>query len=202
MELYCRITRIITLEVLEEQIFEVTQILAYWYLFSVVYVLKTTFLNSNLSVVIYFHNLSYTQFIIVPTNQWKIKFSCGTLVFGLTPFGFCKVLITVQNNTIEIFYNEKFLKTFLDDFSILGSSFDICLQDLYPLPSWDVINLMLKVTLITKSNSGGLKRPHNFNNFCLLIMVLICVLSVESCESTNAGMIHLFLIYIICIYVD
>ncbi|XP_022753669.1 uncharacterized protein LOC111301981 [Durio zibethinus] len=67
-------------------------------------------------------------------DQEKISFTYpfGTLAFGIIPFGLCNALATFYRCMMVIFSDmvEDFLEVFMDDFSILGDSFDMCLANL------------------------------------------------------------------------
>ncbi|GJX98082.1 reverse transcriptase domain-containing protein [Tanacetum coccineum] len=76
----------------------------------------------------------FFQFLIAPEDQEKTTFTCpyGTFAYRRMPFGLCNALATFQRCMMEIFYNmvEDFMEVFMDDFSILGNSFDCCLANL------------------------------------------------------------------------
>ena len=76
----------------------------------------------------------YNQIIISPENQEKMTFTClyGTFAFRRMPFGLCNALGTFHRCMMVIFLNmvEKTIEVFMDDFSVLGNSFDNCLENL------------------------------------------------------------------------
>ncbi|XP_073049483.1 uncharacterized protein [Primulina eburnea] len=76
----------------------------------------------------------YNQIMIAPEDQEKTTFTCpyGTFAFRRMPFGLCNAPATFQRCMTAIFHDmiETFLEIFMDDFSIFGSSFDDCLQNL------------------------------------------------------------------------
>ncbi|XP_075479431.1 uncharacterized protein LOC142520314 [Primulina tabacum] len=76
----------------------------------------------------------YNQIMIAPEDQKKTTFTCpyGTFSFRRMPFGLCNASATFQRCMTAIFHDmiETFLEIFMDDFSIFGSSFDDCLQNL------------------------------------------------------------------------
>ncbi|XP_073318147.1 uncharacterized protein [Primulina huaijiensis] len=76
----------------------------------------------------------YNQIMIAPEDQEKTTFTCpyGTFAFKMMLFGLCKAPAIFQRCMTTIFYDmiETFLEIFMDDFSIFGSSFDDCLQNL------------------------------------------------------------------------
>ena len=76
----------------------------------------------------------YNQIAIAPEDQEKTTFTCpyGTFAFRRMPFGLCNVSGTFQRCMMAIFSDmvEKTIEVFMDDFSVLGSSFDNCLENL------------------------------------------------------------------------
>ena len=77
---------------------------------------------------------SYNQIIIAPKDQEKTAFTCpyGTFAFRRMPFRLCNAPGTFQRCMMAIFSDmvEKAIKVFMDDFSVLGNSFDIYLENL------------------------------------------------------------------------
>ena len=73
----------------------------------------------------------YNQIAITPKYQVKTTFTCTYGMFALRqiPFGLCNAPSTFQCCMMAIFLGmvEKTIKIFMDEFSILGSSFDDCL---------------------------------------------------------------------------
>ncbi|XP_038679454.1 uncharacterized protein LOC119980732 [Tripterygium wilfordii] len=76
----------------------------------------------------------YNQIAIAPEDQDKTTFTCpfGTFAYRRMPFGLCNAPATFQRCMISIFSDmvERFIEIFMDDFSVFGSSFDNCLQNL------------------------------------------------------------------------
>ncbi|KAJ9552846.1 hypothetical protein OSB04_016891 [Centaurea solstitialis] len=76
----------------------------------------------------------YNQIAILPEDQEKTTFTCpyGTFAFKRMPFGLCNAPATFQRCMMSIFSNmlEKSIEIFMDDFSVYGSSFDNCLENL------------------------------------------------------------------------
>nr|XP_009769141.1 PREDICTED: uncharacterized protein LOC104220041 [Nicotiana sylvestris] len=76
----------------------------------------------------------YNHILIAPEDQEKITFTClyGTFAFARMPFGLCNAPATFQLCMIKIFTDmvEDFLEVFMDDFSVVGYSFDECLGNL------------------------------------------------------------------------
>ncbi|XP_075475877.1 LOW QUALITY PROTEIN: uncharacterized protein LOC142514366 [Primulina tabacum] len=76
----------------------------------------------------------YNQITIAPEDQEKTTFTCpyGTFAFRRMPFGLCNAPATFQRCMTAIFHDmtENFLEIFMDDFSIFGSSFNECLENL------------------------------------------------------------------------
>ena len=76
----------------------------------------------------------YNQIAIALEDQEKATFTCpyGTLAFKGMPFGLCNAPSTFQRCMMTIFFDmvEKKIEVFMDDFSVLGNSFDNCLENL------------------------------------------------------------------------
>ena len=76
----------------------------------------------------------YNQIAIAPEDQEKTTFTCpyGTFAFRRMPFGLCNAPGTFQRCMMAIFSYmvEKTIEIFMDDFSVLGHSFDNCLKNL------------------------------------------------------------------------
>ena len=76
----------------------------------------------------------YNQISIAPEDQEKMTFTCpyGTFAFRRMPFGLCNAPSTFQQCMMALFYDmvEKTIKVVMDDFSVLDSSFDKCLENL------------------------------------------------------------------------
>ena len=76
----------------------------------------------------------YNQIAIALEDQEKTTFTCpyGTFAFRRMPFGLCNVPGTFHRCMMAIFSDmvEKTIEVFMDDFSVLGSSFDDCLKNL------------------------------------------------------------------------
>ena len=68
----------------------------------------------------------YNQIAISPEDQEKTTFTCpyGTFAFRRMPFGLCNAPGTFSDMV------EKTIEIFMDDFSVLGNSFDNCLENL------------------------------------------------------------------------
>ena len=76
----------------------------------------------------------YNQIAIAPEDQEKTTFTCpyGTFAFRRMPFGLCNAPGTFQRYMMAIFSDmvEKTIEIFMDDFSVMGNSFDNCLANL------------------------------------------------------------------------
>ena len=76
----------------------------------------------------------YNQIAITPEDQEKTTFTCpyGTFAFRWMPFGLRNTPGTFQRCMMAIFSDmvEKTIEVFMDDFSVLGNSFDNCLENL------------------------------------------------------------------------
>ena len=76
----------------------------------------------------------YNQIAIASEDQEKTTFTCpkGTFAFRRMSFGLCNASGTFQRCMMTILFDmvEKTIEVFMDDFSVLGSSFDNCLKNL------------------------------------------------------------------------
>ncbi|KAM1751114.1 hypothetical protein ACFX11_009273 [Malus domestica] len=76
----------------------------------------------------------YNQIVIALDDQEKTTFTCpfGTFAYRRMPFGLCNAPATFQRCMVSIFsdYVERIIEIFMDDFSVFGSSFDNCLDNL------------------------------------------------------------------------
>ncbi|XP_070002520.1 uncharacterized protein [Nicotiana sylvestris] len=74
------------------------------------------------------------RILIAPEDQEKTTFTClyGTFAFSRMSFGLCNAPATFQRCMMEIFIGmmEDFLEVFMDDFYVVGDSFDECLNNL------------------------------------------------------------------------
>ena len=76
----------------------------------------------------------YNHITISLEDQEKTTFKCmyGTFAFRQIPFGLCNLPGTFQRCMMAIFSDmvERTIEVFIDDFSVLGKSFDNCLENL------------------------------------------------------------------------
>ena len=76
----------------------------------------------------------YNQIIIAPGDQHKttVTYPYGAFAFRRMPFGLCNAPTTFQRCMMSIFTDmvEKYLKVFMDDFSIFGDTYDYFLANL------------------------------------------------------------------------
>ena len=76
----------------------------------------------------------YNQIAIAPEDQEKTTFTCryGTFSFRRMPFGLCNAPATFQRCMMYMFLDlaEEVMEIFIDDFTVYGSSFEHCLQNL------------------------------------------------------------------------
>ena len=70
----------------------------------------------------------YNQIAIGPKDQEKAIFTCsyGTFAFKRMPFRLCNALGTFQRCMMTIFSDvvKRSIEIFMDDFSVVGASFD------------------------------------------------------------------------------
>lgn len=76
----------------------------------------------------------FFQIPIHPSDQEKTTFTCpyGTFAYRRMPFGLCNAPATFQRCMMAIFSSliENSMEVFMDDFSVYGTSFDVCLANL------------------------------------------------------------------------
>ena len=74
------------------------------------------------------------QISIAPEDQEKTTFTCpfGTFAFTRMPFGLCNAPAMFQRCMMSMFSDltEEVMEIFMDDFTVYGSSFEHCLQNL------------------------------------------------------------------------
>ena len=79
----------------------------------------------------------YNQIAIASEDQEKTTFTCpyGTFAFRRMPFELCNAPSTFQRCMMAIFSDivEKTIEVFMDDFSVLGNSFDNYLENLWSM---------------------------------------------------------------------
>ena len=78
--------------------------------------------------------LGYNQIAIALKEQEKTTFTCpyGTFSFRRTSFGLCNAPATFQRCMMSILSDlvEEVMEIFMDDFSMYGSSFENCMENL------------------------------------------------------------------------
>ena len=76
----------------------------------------------------------YNQIAIAPEDQEKTTFTCpyGTFAFRRMPYGLCYAPATFQRCMMPMFSDlvEEVMEIFMDDFTVYGSSFEHCLNNL------------------------------------------------------------------------
>ena len=76
----------------------------------------------------------YNQISIAPEDKEKTTFTCpyGTFAFRRMPFGLCNAPATFQRCVMSMFSDlvEEAMEIFMDDFSVYGSSFEHCVENL------------------------------------------------------------------------
>ncbi|KAL1208890.1 putative mitochondrial protein [Cardamine amara subsp. amara] len=76
----------------------------------------------------------FFQIPIYPDDQEKTTFTClyGAYAYRRMPFGLCNASATFQRCMMSIFIDliEDVMEVFMDDFSVYGSSFTVCLSNL------------------------------------------------------------------------
>ena len=76
----------------------------------------------------------YNKIVIALEDQEKTTFTCpyGPFAFRRIPFGLCNAPATFQRCLMSMFIDivEDAMEIFMDDFSVYGSSFENCLENL------------------------------------------------------------------------
>ncbi|KAD5960699.1 hypothetical protein E3N88_12171 [Mikania micrantha] len=108
----------------------------------------------------------YFQIPIAPEDQEKTTFTClyGTIAYRRMPFGLCNAPATFQRCMVAIFHDmiKDSMGVFMDDFSIFGSSFDHCLENLRKMLArceeanlvlnWEKCHFMVKEGIVLGHN--------------------------------------------------
>ncbi|GJU42957.1 reverse transcriptase domain-containing protein [Tanacetum coccineum] len=106
-------------------------------------------------------------------DQEKTTFTCpfGTYAYRRMPFDLCKAPATFQRCMLAIFHDmiEESVEVFMNDFSVIGSSFDHCLnnldkmlqlcKDAHLVLNWEKCHFRVKegIVLGHKVSEAGLK---------------------------------------------
>ena len=104
----------------------------------------------------------YNHIVVAPKDQEKTAFTCSYGIFAYRgmPFGLCNAPATFQRCMTSIFADmlEKHMEVFMDDFSVLGSSFDKCLANLSLMlercqqksliPNWEKCHFMVREGIV------------------------------------------------------
>ncbi|GJY65850.1 reverse transcriptase domain-containing protein [Tanacetum coccineum] len=115
----------------------------------------------------------YFQIPIDPMDQEKITFTCpfGTYAYRRMPFSLYNAPATFQRCMLDIFHDmiKESVEVFMDDFSVFGSSFDHCLNNLNKMLqhckdanlvlNWEKCHFMVKegIVLGHKVSEAGLE---------------------------------------------
>ncbi|GJT22110.1 reverse transcriptase domain-containing protein [Tanacetum coccineum] len=113
----------------------------------------------------------YFQIPIDLMDQEKTTFACpfGTYTYRRMPFGLCNALATFQRCMLAIFHDmiEESVKVFIDDFSVFGSSFDKCLnnldkmlqccKDAHLVLNWEKFHFMVKEGIVLGHKVSGVR---------------------------------------------
>ena len=114
---------------------------------------------------------SYNQIAIALEDQEKTTFTCpyGTFSFRRMPFGLCNVPTTFQRCMMSTFSDlvEEAMEIFMDDFSVYGSSFENCLENLETILqrcqdknlslNWEKCHFIEGIVLGHKISTAGLE---------------------------------------------
>ncbi|KAJ9541597.1 hypothetical protein OSB04_028103 [Centaurea solstitialis] len=113
----------------------------------------------------------YNQIAIAPDDQEKTTFTCpyGTFAFRRMPFGLCNAPATFQRCMMSIFSDmlEQSMEVFMDDFSVYGTSYENCLQNLERiLKRCEETNLVLNWEKCHFMVKEGIDHAFDFNEDC------------------------------------
>nr|GFA35365.1 reverse transcriptase domain-containing protein [Tanacetum cinerariifolium] len=106
--------------------------------------------------------LGYFQILIDPKDQEKTTFTCPyeTFAYKRMPFRLCNAPGTFQRCMMAIFHDmiEQTMEIFMDDFSVFGNSFSMCLTNLEKMIkrcedtklalNWEKIHFMVKEGIV------------------------------------------------------
>ena len=106
-----------------------------WYLIHLTIPTDSVWVNPVFIIIHFsFGYLGYNQIEIAPENQEKTTFTCpyGTFAVRRMPFGLCNTPATFQRCMMSMFSDlvEEVMEIFMDDFTVYGSSFEQCLNNL------------------------------------------------------------------------
>ncbi|XP_024015893.1 uncharacterized protein LOC112089147 [Eutrema salsugineum] len=134
----------------------------------------------------------FFQIPIHPDDQEKTTFTCpyGTFAYRRMPFGLCNAPATFQRCMMSIFTDmiEDFIEVFMDDFSVYGSSFKDCLDNLckvlarceekHLVLNWEKCHFMVRdgIVLGHKVSAAGFYRRFikDFSKIARPLTALLC----------------------------
>ena len=115
----------------------------------------------------------YNQIAIAPEDQEKTTFTCpyGTFAFRRMSFGLCNAPATFQKCMMSMFSDlvEEVMEIFMDDFTVYGSNFEQCLNNLETVLrrckdkqlalNWEKCHFMVTVGIVLghKISANGLE---------------------------------------------
>ena len=114
----------------------------------------------------------YNQISMAPKDQEEITFTCpyGTFAFKRMSFGLCNALAIFQRCMMSIFSDmvEDTIEVFIDDFSVVCDSFEMCLSHLSKvLKKWEDCNLVLNWEKCHFMVKEGIVLGHRFPEKCI-----------------------------------
>ncbi|XP_019090131.1 PREDICTED: uncharacterized protein LOC109128374 [Camelina sativa] len=134
----------------------------------------------------------FFQILIHLDDQEKTTFTCpyGTFAYRRMPFGLCNTPATFQRCMMSIFTDmiEDYMEIFMDDFSVYGSSFKSCLDNLckvlarceekHLVLNWEKCHFMVRdgIVLSHRVLEAGFYRRFikDFSKIARLLSTLLC----------------------------
>ncbi|XP_023639612.1 uncharacterized protein LOC111830955 [Capsella rubella] len=142
----------------------------------------------------------FFQIPIHPDDQEKTTFTCpyGTFAYRRMPFGLCNAPATFQRCMMSIFTDmvEDYMEIFMDDFSVYGSSFNDCLDNLckviarceekHLVLNWEKCHFMVRdgIVLGHRVSEAGIKVD------CAKIEVMTSLQPPDSVKSVRSFLRH------------
>nr|KAJ0198124.1 hypothetical protein LSAT_V11C700385840 [Lactuca sativa] len=142
----------------------------------------------------------YNQISIHPEDQSKTTFTCpyGTFAFRRMPFGLCNAPATFQRCMMAIFSDMvgDALEIFMDDFSIFGSSFETCLDQLEKVLkcciesnlvlSWEKSHFMVKQGIVL----GHVVSERGFEVYRAKVQIISTLPPPTSVKGVRSFLVH------------